>query len=450
MSTAFLVQADSVAVAISSVAFRTVVVGDTTVLDIALAVELVTDLRSLPSGLTTNTVRQPLGINSVGDAGLPLYRLEAKGGRNETLPYLVNYTANSSLIWVAQGAILSTPVHYGAVPDDSTNATAAFETAAAASPLLVHPGWDPGDKFNLSTAPDMGNSTFMSFMADALSGAGADDLNLVNYLELVKGRWGGHAGHPEHRNVPLDIRFGVLRYFADWDGMGNPGWNWINDATHAPCGFYMREDPDAPSDNFDIISGLLNLSYTTDSSKNGTLLATPDETFALWNMTVGGSVGVSHCRLRATVDRPISANTTWNGSAWVHSTVSGLGAPTPLSETYSSGSGNLSITTTHFNAHPTLMPRQNGGTLPLIPILTAVSTDDFTVSFMEWDGTDYTGAESTRMNFFWNRRRTGSVNWDGSDDDDVIFEGTSNIWVLACHFGPVPESDPGGGGGMPL
>ncbi len=393
-------------------------------------------LASLPSGLVINTARTALGHDNAGDMVYSRYLLRPKNGRSEIRPYLVNYTADSSLIWVRQGEILSTPELFGATPDNASDATAAFNAAASRTQLLVHPGYDPGDKFRLDNAPNMGDTTILSMMADALSGAGASDLDAINYLELAKGRFKGHVGHPHYRDRLLDVRFGVLRYFPDWDGNGNQGWDWINDASHEPCGFYLRADPDAPAENFEIDpTGLLELSYTHSSSKNGTLLATADESFSQWNMVVGGSVGVAQAKLRANIDKQVSCNTRWTGSAWSHSTLSGLGAPTPLTEVYSETTGTLVIETTHFNDVPSLVPRMPSSVIPYQPLLVSSINTEFRVKFLRPDGSIHTGPATTEQNFFWSKRKTGAVKWGGSDGDDVIFLGTKNIWVLAVHFG---------------
>lgn len=113
----------------------------------------------------------------------------------------------------------------------------------------------------LADADDPGNGADMVGVSDELS----QKWRLNNFL--------GNFG-------PTYLQFGAIRQITS-----GSGWSWINDAAHLPRGFTGQPSVNG---NGDIVIG-----FDKTVPKVGGLVVCPDETFALFGITVGASVGLS-------------------------------------------------------------------------------------------------------------------------------------------------------------
>lgn len=365
-------------------------------------------------------IEEYVGTEASADPDSITYKIE-----NGTLPFIQSGPGSITRTSRAKMRETVTPEDKGAVADGVTDDTLAFNNAAATGGLVEL----PGTVYKLDTAPTMGDSTLLARNLQALIGAGATNLELLNFLGFQNGYLGGNPIASDLRTSKIEILSGVIRQ--------NPAdrtkWDFIADAGHVPSGFQT-----GPA-NVVASGGTLTLTFRKTYKRVMTLLCVPDETLASqWGINCGASVSLDSAAINMSINREVAGIVWFDGAAWQHK-VTSMGNST-VGGTPVFAAGTLTVPHAFvpgIDGTVQLIPySRNGAVLPVIPSLKSAGTlgvadsqSAFTMFFQDFAGA-LIAAAATTMSFTYTRRACGPIRVDNTGGTVNTPLSDGNIWLF--------------------
>jgi hypothetical protein len=244
------------------------------------------------------------------------------------------------------------------------------------------------------------------------------DLGLMSHLAETMPHF-GLLGTPDLAGKKIEVVAGALRQ----NTADRTKWDFISDSAHTPVGITGTYAT--------ALGGNLTINYAKTYTKVISFVAAPDETLAnRYNLSIGGSVGLSSAILSASINKKGSSIIKYDGASWLISD----DAYQDLNTSVSYASNTLTVTHDYCpDFDVKITPYFSGYSLsPFIPwIYGNTNNTSFQVRFTDGaTGAYYTGAATNQMGFFYSKDYSGPLLLDGTSGTDALALDAGNIWFF--------------------
>lgn len=322
----------------------------------------------------------------------------------------------------------------GAKGNGSTNDTAAFSKAAAAAPngIVFVPKTSASYVVSSSVVNDSTIFVFEGGRSNLTGSATPEQLRAVflgQTNQMSPGMYmGGTPIADGLRGGRIEIVAGVIRQNTD----DRTKWDYISDSGHVPLGVAGASAVAAGSE--------VTVTFAKAYKRVLSMVMGPDELLSNRHaMSVGASVGFSSMRIKAAINKTLSATVWWNGSEWRYTYGAGQGS--------TADNGNVSITgisipsagTVQIDHTPcpgtnvSVIPNTRGGVvIPYIPALRGITDTQIAINYINpaTDTLRTDATATTRMSMQVNKSFRGGVLLDGTGGSDMYRFNLGNIWFF--------------------
>ena len=321
-------------------------------------------------------------------------------------------------------------VDAGLIADGVTDQKANTETVTASmgNDLIIPLS---ASEFKLSAAPNIGAKTVHMSKFDQV-----DPLILADMQAMVseKGYRGGTPQATQFKKWGLDVISGIVRKVAE----GTDKWKFISnaqgDADHETIGFDNTIEYTADATSLTLPLNLL----TTPTSEVLSVICAPDETLAVYGLTVGASVGTSQLQLQMSFDNKFGRSFRYDGAPnFVMTTIYG----SIYAVSFSIISPNVMRVVFPRMVAPKIVMTPAGTGIPHYPTVKSFNNAyTMDIKFLDLVAGTLNPSLSAQHDFnLYMEDRTvmqlnGSTGGAPSDvGDKILTTGTSNIWIYGIQ-----------------